>query len=152
MKLILPNWYEFNNDEVSKKFEGNPTFVACFCVNGNYKPVSVYHSKNPNRDKGHKDYMLLYLKGQQLYVAGMDLEEISKFKDQDAIHCHNCDDVVYSVMRHDMRSCSCEKVSIDGGNDYTKVTREPNALYTIVSVDLLTGNITNKKAPDSSEA
>ena len=36
---------------------------------------------------------------------------------------------------------------IDGGNDYTKVSYDTDVQYTMVSVDLLTGEITENKKP-----
>lgn len=37
-----------------------------------------------------------------------------------AYKCHTCQDVVYSRARHDYRSCSCTRIAVDGGFDYTK--------------------------------
>lgn len=39
-----------------------------------------------------------------------------------AIQCENCQDIVYSRARHDMRDCTCGKVAIDGGFDYIKIS------------------------------
>ena len=39
-----------------------------------------------------------------------------------SIHCPLCDHTVYSRAGHDMRSCLCGTVSIDGGFGYTKVS------------------------------
>jgi hypothetical protein len=39
-----------------------------------------------------------------------------------AIKCLSCGDTIFSRARHDFRSCSCGKVSIDGGFDYTKLS------------------------------
>ena len=39
-----------------------------------------------------------------------------------AIKCKHCKDTIFSRCRHDFRWCSCEKVAIDGGFDYIKVT------------------------------
>lgn len=39
----------------------------------------------------------------------------------DAIQCVHCGDTVFSRTHHDMRFCSCGKVSIDGGRDYCRV-------------------------------
>lgn len=38
------------------------------------------------------------------------------------ITCPLCKDFVFSRTRHDMRSCSCGGISIDGGRDYIKIT------------------------------
>jgi len=39
-----------------------------------------------------------------------------------AIQCPKCLDIIYSRARHDMRSCSCGDISIDGGFEYCKVS------------------------------
>ena len=38
-----------------------------------------------------------------------------------AIKCPECNCTIFSRARHDMRSCLCGKVSIDGGFDYVKL-------------------------------
>lgn len=38
-----------------------------------------------------------------------------------AIQCKSCFDIIFSCSRHDFRTCSCGKTSIDGGFDYVKV-------------------------------
>jgi ribosomal protein L37AE/L43A len=43
-----------------------------------------------------------------------------------AIECPFCKDTVYSRARHDMRRCSCGKVAIDGGFDYTRLVYDPS--------------------------
>lgn len=54
-----------------------------------------------------------------------------------AIKCRNCGDTVFSRARHDFRSCSCGKVSIDGGfSGYTKVCGNADDFeYTSVTLD-----------------
>jgi hypothetical protein len=37
-----------------------------------------------------------------------------------ATRCLLCGDLIFSRTRHDMRWCSCENVSVDGGFDYNK--------------------------------
>ena len=36
------------------------------------------------------------------------------------IQCKECGDVIESVHRHDFRSCKCEKVCVDGGQEYLR--------------------------------
>jgi hypothetical protein len=43
-----------------------------------------------------------------------------------AIQCPQCFDIVYSRNRHDMRSCCCGSISIDGGFDYVKLSYDPS--------------------------
>lgn len=39
-----------------------------------------------------------------------------------AIRCKSCAVVVVSTHRHDMRTCKCGKVSVDGGLDYVRAS------------------------------
>lgn len=38
-----------------------------------------------------------------------------------AVQCPHCKDIIFSRARHDFRSCTCEKTSIDGGRSYLKL-------------------------------
>ena len=38
------------------------------------------------------------------------------------IQCNLCKDVIESKYRHDMVVCKCYNLSVDGGNDYLKVS------------------------------
>ena len=145
MKIAKPNWYGFKHDEVAKRFEGDLSFVNEFCVNGEYPPSAVYRAANPNLEKGHKKYMLLTKDSLGFVIRGMTEEQMEKFRYQDAIHCLLCDDVIYSVNRHDFRPCTCGKVKIDGGRDYTKVCFDADADYKHVTLDLLTDIISDSK-------
>jgi hypothetical protein len=40
------------------------------------------------------------------------------------VKCIRCGDIIYSRATHDFRSCGCGYTSIDGGQDYTKVSCE----------------------------
>lgn len=52
------------------------------------------------------------------------------------IECPSCNDIIYSRARHDMRSCSCGKVFIDGGFDYCRVGfKDKSPKYITVEVD-----------------
>jgi hypothetical protein len=146
-KVLKNNWYGFDHKMVAKKFEGQLSFVNDFCVHGEYRPVAVYKAKKPNRSKGHKDFLLLQLEGEMAWVRGLDKKEMQEFRYQNAIHCLECDSIVYSVMRHDMAYCICGKVSIDGGKDYTKIGTSTGASYEGVILDLLTDKV--KKYPRS---
>lgn len=49
----------------------------------------------------------------------------------EAIKCKDCQDIVWSRHRHDMRYCKCGKCFIDGGRHYTRVgfeTTPPDSL------------------------
>lgn len=54
-----------------------------------------------------------------------------------AVKCKLCGDTIYSRARHDFHRCSCGKVAIDGGQDYTAVTGEP-ANYDNLEIDVKT--------------
>jgi hypothetical protein len=145
MRILKPNWYGLDHSKVSSTFEGNPTFVNDFCVRGEYQPSAVYYCPNPNRRKKHRKFVLLTSSGGQMYIRGMSPREMNKFRYQDAVHCLSCDDVVYSINRHDFRHCSCGNVSIDGGKDYTKISFKSKAKYKMVVLDLLTDLISDPK-------
>lgn len=114
------NYYSFNHEAMNKNFPGGLTYVNDFCINGEYMPVAVYKVEKPNREKGHKDFLLIQTNENGGLIRGLNSSEMEKWKYQDAIQCPSCKDVIYSVMRHDFRSCECGKVSVDGGRDYIK--------------------------------
>lgn len=135
-------WYGFNHKKVAERFEGELSFCAEFCVNNEYKPVAVYKAKSPNKAKGHKKYVLLQIEKEFALVRGMDQKEINKWRYQEAIHCLNCNTILYSINRHHYHGCGCEKeVTIDGGKDYTKIGHREDSAYQMVILDLLTGKI-----------
>ena len=39
---------------------------------------------------------------------------------RNAIRCKNCGNVIESTYRHEFVTCSCGKVSVDGGHDYLR--------------------------------
>ena len=39
---------------------------------------------------------------------------------RNAARCNHCGDVIESTYRHDFVTCSCGKVSVDGGHDYLR--------------------------------
>ena len=127
MKLIKVNWYGFVHEKISKRY-GKMEFVNSFCVYGEDQPVAVYRCLEPDRSKGHKDYFLIQI----LYepastepspglIRGMDEKDFALYRFQEALHCFQCDQVVFSVMHHDQRHCKCGAVFVDGGKDYLRV-------------------------------
>ena len=36
------------------------------------------------------------------------------------IKCNTCGDIIESVYTHDFKTCSCGRVSVDGGHDYLR--------------------------------
>ena len=53
-----------------------------------------------------------------------------------AIHCRNCDEVVYSRAQHDFRECSCGYVHVDGGHHYFKYGTLPGAEFDVTEVEI----------------
>ena len=39
---------------------------------------------------------------------------------RNAIRCNHCGDVIESTYRHNFVTCSCGRVSVDGGHDYLR--------------------------------
>lgn len=134
------NWYGFNHNEVNKKFDGGLTFLNSFCIYDEYDPVTVYKVKNPNKAKGHKKYLLLYLDSfiNKLVIRGMSPYQMNKEKYRSAALCLKCNDLIFSANRHNMCSCSCYNISVDGGKDYFSISYQ-TPLYRTLTVDLLTG-------------
>jgi hypothetical protein len=131
------NWYGLKHEAVKQQFEGDLTYVGTFALEGRYLPYAVYHSANPDRLKGHKDYMLLAFDSAfGGVVSGMDAAKMEEHRKQQGIICLACKDVIYSVMRHDFRHCECGMVSVDGGKDYLKIG---GTGYKVVEIDLLKG-------------
>jgi len=48
-----------------------------------------------------------------------------------AVQCPQCLTIVFSRARHDVRSCLCEDVSIDGGTEYTRLVYHKKFPYPI---------------------
>ena len=46
-----------------------------------------------------------------------------------SVQCKNCGDIIESTSRHDFRTCSCGKVSVDGGHDYLRRSYESEDCY-----------------------
>lgn len=130
--MIQVNWYGFDHKKVSETLGSEVEFCNSFCVNGEYRPVAVYKAKNPDRSKGHKDYVLLTDK----FIRGMDQDEIDKFRYQQGIVCLKCGDAMFSVNRHDFKYCQCGSCAVDGGREYLKILGFPSD-YKTIDIDLL---------------
>jgi hypothetical protein len=116
------SYYGFKTENVDKKFEGGLTYCNTFCLKGSYYPYAVYSVANPNREKGHKDYLLLWVSLGIVLVGGIDKDEMEKWRYQNGVECLKCGDVLYSVYCHDFHTCKCGKVAVDGGRDYLKIS------------------------------
>lgn len=142
--MLKINWYGFKHTEVNKMFDGELTYLNDICVNDEYQPVAVYRVKKPNYKKGHKKFLLLQvLPNNSGCVRGMSPKEMKKWRYQSGIRCVSCQDIIYSVMRHDFKHCKCGKVNINGGKNYTKIGFETGSDFENITIDLLTDKITN---------
>lgn len=152
MKIKKVDYYGFNHDKVIEKYEGDLSFVNYMCVEsvrpGNYITAAVYKAAKPNREKGHKDYMLLFgvvdpvLFRTEYYVTGRTKEEMKKESVTEGVHCLECDTVLYSLNRHHYHKCGCEnETMVDGGRDYIRYGGKDMKKVRIVKINLLTDKV-----------
>lgn len=151
MRLKEVNYFGFDHAKVNEQFKGELTYLRTFTVRG--RAWAVYHAANPNRELGHKDYMMLCtipkfidgeIKGSTGVVSGSTPEQMEEERYQDAILCTNCQTVIYSINTHHFHSCGCEmKTFVDGGKDYTRSGGANLRNNVHVKLDLLTGEIVN---------
>jgi len=138
--LVLPNWFGFKHKKVAEKFEGDLEYMASLSIKG--WVYAVYKAHKPNLQKGHKDFVLMWVEtasgNPKTFIAGMAAAEMDEHRYQNGRLCRSCNEIVYSVDVHDYRHCSCETVMIDGGKDYTRCSQEGES----VRIDFLTKEIT----------
>jgi hypothetical protein len=48
------------------------------------------------------------------------MEKEKKIILENKVKCLKCEDIIVSAHRHDFNSCSCGKISVDGGMDYLR--------------------------------
>jgi hypothetical protein len=151
-KATMPNMYGLDHDKVKAKFEGELTYKGTFAISKSSHAVAVYHNAKPNIEKNHKEYMLLFLDARSgnLCVAGMTRDEMDKERYQNALHCLKCDEIIYSLYRHNDRQCHCGACMIDGGKNYTHISGNPED-YRLYTIDLLREGIVTSSANFSSE-
>lgn len=53
---------------------------------------------------------------------------------RNSIKCNHCNDEIESKHRHDFVRCSCGKVAVDGGKDYTRTMFDNVSDYTNTSI------------------
>lgn len=142
-------WYGFDHARVKQKYEGEPEFIREFSIGG--PTWAVYRVAKPNRKKNHKDFMMLrripFGGGE---VSGLDKLQMNKYRYQTALLCKECNQIVYSVNRHDCHTCECpNQTEVDGGKAYLHYSSNNNKKVEIVTLDLLTGKLT-KRSPSKS--
>jgi hypothetical protein len=109
------NYYGFDHTAVVKKFEGDLSYLGDFMVAGNL--WAVYKNSAPNKEKGHKEYMMLC----PTHISGMDEERMQKNRYHEGVTCLECNETLFSSTRHDCKTCSCpNETLIDGGGEYTR--------------------------------
>jgi len=145
MKIKEVNYYGFAHKKVYKQFGGDLTYIRTFSIWGKYDwvPVAVYRAANPDRSKGHKEYMLLMTNPEGGgTVSGMEQADIDKYRTQKGIICLNCDNVLYSINRHHLHHCGCKnEAMIDGGRNYLRCGAKDITKIREVTIDLLTGEV-----------
>jgi hypothetical protein len=129
----------------------------------------VFHSKNPDRSKSHKDYCIVKYRYNamtekyDMVIMGYDTDDMNKMSTQGAVACHHCKTVIWSLHRHDYHYCKClpnetdrvgkenilseeeitklrkQACSIDGGMDYMRGS--PGSDCTYMSINHLTKEI-----------
>ncbi len=145
MTVDSNNYLGLDHEAVNKKFTGGLTYLSTFCVLGEYRPSAVYKVAKPDKKAGHKPYLLLTINVDGSFVRGMTFAQLKPYIKQDAVRCMICNQVVYSAMRHQMKSCACQAVSIDGGKNYTKVSYKDHTKYELLTLDLLTLKVSKPK-------
>jgi hypothetical protein len=53
-----------------------------------------------------------------------------------AIYCNHCKNTIYSRARHDMRSCTCKTVAVDGGFDYSKISFKEDGDFQRITIEV----------------
>lgn len=139
------NYWGFKLDKACKHLGENVKFLGTFCVQGNYEPVAMFYAPTPDKEKGHKHYPFLFMKGKTMYVSAFDPEHFEPERYQTGTHCNHCKTVIYSTMRHDYRGCKCKEsekqIFVDGGRDYFKFSWGKEASFQHVKIDFKTGHI-----------
>jgi hypothetical protein len=142
------NYFGLSHERVSEKFEGSPKYVGYVSIEG--RPYAAYHSENPNRQKGHKDFILLTYGSEQGWVIGMDSEEMKKHSKHSGILCLECGTALYSLHRHHYHDCGCpNKASVDGGLDYLHCGAMDMKKVAFGTIDVLHQKFYRKRRPKS---
>ena len=60
------------------------------------------------------------------------------------LRCKKCGDIITSRHTHDMNWCKCGAIAIDGGDDYCKITGNPEDVEVFVSQEIFDKVLNNK--------
>lgn len=117
-----------HKDKAIEQLEGDLEYVGHWFVKD--AKAYVFHALNPNRSKGHKDYVALkyiYSAGIESYdvvIMGYDHDDMLALSVQDGMLCNKCKTIVWSLYTHDYHGCRCkdndERLMVDGGMSYMR--------------------------------
>lgn len=148
VKIKVQNYVGLDHDKVSKNFSGDLTYIGDSVVKGNagFVPAAVYKAANPDREKGHKDFMLIASlfdpnkMKTTLVVTGR--EELDLHKEFDGVLCTKCNTALYSLTRHNFHDCGCDnRTFVDGGLDYMCFGATNMDAVKIVKINILKGTV-----------
>jgi hypothetical protein len=150
MNTLKRNYYDLDLSKINDKFEGDLTYLGDTAAKeGPFTRVySVFKAAQPNRAKGHKEYMLIHRDYVTMtyYVSGREETDMEKLRYVSGLKCKECGEVLVSLARHDYQACNCENnCSLDGGLDYIKRGAKDLSKVAFVTIDLLTGEVKNDK-------
>lgn len=140
--IMTINYFGLKMDKVKEFYEGNPEYIGEVIVknpSGTLATVAAFKVAAPNRDKGHKDFLLIQLtSGGQGIVAGMDKAQFAVHSEHGGVKCLECEKVIYSVARHDFHKCGCpNEAMVDGGKDYMRYGAVDMSKIEIGVVDIM---------------
>ncbi len=139
------NYYRYNHSNVKQLFEGNPEFLNEFTIRNEFWPVAVYHLSTPNKLKGQKDFLLFgyHPKRNPMWIRELSFKQIEAERYQYSVLCRRCNEVIYSIMRYDLHTCSCGSYYVDGGKEVFLHGKnlEDVAEAEVVILDLLTDQV-----------
>lgn len=147
IKIKDQDWYGINHSEFIRKFDKKLKFIRYMSLdlgaNEEFDVVAaVYKSSDPDRSKGHKDYVLLYSLNGGFYISGMDSSEIKKQSIVSGVLCTSCNTALFSLSNHNYHGCGCSnQTTVDGGKFYLRIGAKDLSLTKLVNIDLLTGKV-----------
>lgn len=69
-------------------------------------------------------------------LYGLETENMMKYIVKNEVKCNHCGDIIESSDVHDLKTCSCKMISIDGGHDYLKRIVKDNGSYEELSITI----------------
>ena len=113
-------FYNLNTEKVREFFQKPDLIYLNSFTLGTYMPYAVYGLLETREylciQRRRKDSL------EQSHSLWTNEDKIKKWRVQEGIRCTKCGDVIYSRYVHDMHSCKCDAVYVDGGKEYLKVS------------------------------